>query len=590
MSASENFFQIFDNFKKIQFTEKLQSELKTLKDLLYKTQTNIFEIDDILTSANEIFKNNKFDNKSLTELIEKIIKNVVIKKNPEIPIQVKAKFINNQEFQTSNSVGIALLGGGEAAQVWSVAVYSMLFNLGILDNKYIDSISNVSGACWGGPVACYDKFDNKLNKLPIYSQRELFTEYLEPQNIIYTDLINKKPFYQLLNNASNPLKILTFINNFIKNIFDPNVPYNLVVSNSFSQDTLEQFNMFSTKSLVLNTVEDYYQLDPALIEKVSEIYILKENMPDIGCMTAGYVPVKTGLAFDDYTFFPMAMNSKTAGVIANQAIISGNAFDSFEIGGTITNYACGGIIKSTDEKKNAIIELSSVYQLMSINQMVGNSSSAVLQVFNNIEIFDIFAHTLYLSSEKTNPSQEIFNNDLAVNYDESGITYLLSQKTKHIICYISCGDKIIINDNDPYHPNNKIPKSILDIFSITQYDLVVNLKPELNRDDYPDTILGISNSPNGIYRRKYITVANDIDGIEEYEVEITWVYFNVTEWKSLLNPISKFFLDLGAPNWPYLNNIIEKTSLFPLQSNAYFYYISWQFLTFIYPYILSIKK
>jgi hypothetical protein len=111
--------------------------------------------------------------------------------------------------------------------------------------------------------------------------------------------------------------------------------------------------------------------------------------------------------------------------------------------------------------------------------------------------------------------QQIYNNDLGVNYDDTGITYLLSKKTKHAIVYISCGNILKVVNNDPFNPESEIAKPLKQIFIPTPEFELLNKQPQLNPADYPDTVLGIYNSPNGIYRRKYTTVSNDIEGIEE---------------------------------------------------------------------------
>jgi hypothetical protein len=519
-----------------------------------------------------------------------------IRKEPNIPIQVKAKWYENVDDDTRNSLGIAVLGGGEASQCWSIALYNALFNFGMLNKKYVDTIGNISGACWGGPTACYDKYLPDGTKVTPNTLESLFTPYLEPEQITLNDLLLKKSSKQLISNGSDPLKPLAILIAFIRNFIDPSVPWDLVYPDSYSLQCQEQFNMYSTKSILLKNMAEFRRLqqeEPELLEKLEFVYVLRNNFPECVCMTGGYVPGTYGYTNDQYTYFPVAMTSETDGVVAKRAILSGHNFETFEIGGSITNYASGGYLTSLDkpESKEIIVEMKSVYHLMSLNQMVGNGSAAGIDFFNNNAQYNILAHRLFLNSEKTVPNIIYNTYDLGINYDLSGISYFLSKKTKHIIVYVTCGEKMNVINQDPQNPNNYIPYVLLDIFSKTNIDPEIqNKEPMLQLKDYDETVLGIFNSPTGVFVKKYITPSSAINGIEPYEVEIMWVYPRPQEWLEKLNPIVRFFLTFGVPKWPFTASFVERVMIFPIQANAYLYYLNYQFKNHIADYIKKVKE
>lgn len=594
--SSENFFQIFDQFDTDILKQKYLSELNRLKQVLQKSNIDFIAYQEILQAANEIFIDGKFDFDKLQKLIFRIATLVAknVQKNEFVPIEIKAKWSDNVNYQNTNSVGISVLGGGVAAQCFGIAIISSLHELGLFDKKYVQAISHASGACWGSPIAFYDRYNVKGDLIQFSDINKLITQYIEPEKIKYNDLIFKKSDDQLLSTASNPIVLFTIFVDFIRNIYDPNVPLDLVISNAFSQNALEKFNMYSTESILINSKQQYINIlenDPDLIKNIKDVFIKKENLPEAFCMTGGYVPGTSGFTETEYTYFPMAMDSNTDGVLAKEAILQGNNFESFEIGGGITNYASGGkLLKVFDEKeKEILVQMKSKYHLMSINQYIGNATAAVQNYFNNNSFAEIFAHRILLNSEKTVPNVLYNSYDEAYNYDLAGISTLLSRKIKNIVCFVSCGQVLNVIDNDPNNLNNSIPYTLLDIFAKFEFDPIkVQIKqPLLKKEDYERTVLGIWNSKNGIYRDKYITPDSPINGIESYEVDIMWVYLNVTEWLEKLDPVSKFILQMGKPTWPYTKNIYERSTLFPLEANAYFYWVSYMMHNYVKDFILE---
>jgi hypothetical protein len=596
MSLEENFFKIFDEFKQGQINTQLQDLIPKLKNILKNQNLDLFTYDKIFSLVSSLKNINPnqvggIESTQFVTVIQEILNNVVLRKNPNVPIQIKANWYDNIPEQNPNSLGICILGGGEAAQVWSVAVYNILFNLGMLDKKFVDAIVNISGAAWGGPISCYERYSvDGQNQTP-FQLFELFTKYLEPEEITLNDLLYAKSKKELINNASNPLRPLSLGISFLETIFDPNVPNDLVISDGYSKNCLEQFGMYSTKSIMVKDKKDLQNVDPKIFELIDTIYVLRENFPECICMTGSYVPVVSGLQSSEYTYFPLAMTSETDGVVTKHAVVSGDNFDSFEIGGAISNYASGGQLLENYGNKNILVEMKSVYHMMSLNQMIGNASSAGINEFNNVPILNIFSHKILLNSEKTVPNQLTFTYDIGINYDLAGISYLLSKKYKHIICYVTCGEQLIVFDNNANDPRNVVPFVLLDIFARTDIDSgIYNKSPMLRLEDYDETILGIYNSPNGIFRKKYITPLSEINGIEPYEVEITFVYLKVNEWLNKLDPVCKFFLTLGIPRWPFTNNIFERVTIFPIQANAYLYYLGYQFKEFLADYIKKIRQ
>lgn len=179
MDTSENFYRVFDSFTNTKVEQEYIEKIGILKKTLAGLNLDYFTYDKVMTFVASL-KNLKIKNSApvdpsqatnkasststddhvskegspqqedappgLQEILVLLYKTLIkrIRKEHNIPIQIKAKWYENVDDNTRNSLGIAVLGGGEASQCWSIALYNALFNFGMLNKKYVDTIRNIS--------------------------------------------------------------------------------------------------------------------------------------------------------------------------------------------------------------------------------------------------------------------------------------------------------------------------------------------------------------------------------------------------------------------------------------------------------------
>ncbi len=340
-----------------------------------KTQPELL---DIINFAEKEFVEQKSPLSDILEILFYILVSIVFQKKND-PFTIQTKWTTNQELRekcVKKTVGIGFCGGSQAAQAIATGILSGLNARGLLSKIYIDYLFFVSGATWSGCPLAYEKYALDGSKISNTTLDSLLLPYIPPEQLRITDLLFQKPSNFLISSASNTFFILTFLRNFLLNLLDPEVPFELVLSNAFAQGPLEQFNLYSTKSILQKNkqqIDEVLNNNPIIKEKIDSYFLLRDNFPETYTSIAGVYPPKP--ANDQYTFFQLTMNSESYGTIANDAIITDplDTDDELRIGQRIENYGFGSQFKSVIDADKKIIEceVKSPALLASLNQMVG---------------------------------------------------------------------------------------------------------------------------------------------------------------------------------------------------------------------------
>lgn len=425
----------------------------------------------------------------------------------------------------------------------------------------------------------------------------LFTKYVPPENLTAVDLIQKKDKRRLIHNASNTLYGVTLLKNFLKNLLDPDVPYKFVLSNTFAQDPLDQYNLFSRESILQNNISqisDAFSKNKDLENKVDSFYLLRQDFPDTFCTTMGSFSNVPGQK--KYEYFQLNMNSESYGALADRYKISADVAGKTQnlvIGQRIQNYAFGSnfVRKSgryTEKSKRIVVSVDGPQYLASLNQMVGLASCAFATAFNfnDNKLLNILNTEYVLNSQVTTESKSIFNNNQdkcftsdGGQYDNSGQLSLFQLRCKHIFSIISAGEVIVYDPENP--ENNRFPKQLKDPFALSTGTERRNISPVLDPEEFIPTVQGILLSPIGVFTKSYKTLESKVNGsvLPSYKVNITWIYLNIDVWRSKLKPSVRALVD-RVPNFPFNPSIKQRVNLLPLTANAYNYSMS--FITFEY--------
>jgi hypothetical protein len=552
-----------------------------------------FVINNADKSTTDKFNFNFID---FIEILIYLLFTIAFPKNKTQPFNVKTKWVDNKKNEkkcVKTTVGFSFGGGGHAAQAISAGLLSGLNARNLLNDRAIDYLIYVSGSAWtGGPLG-YQRFGVDGREISAASLDSLLLPYIAPENLKITDLLVKKPKNYIINNASDTIYVLRLLNNFLKNLLDPDVPFQFVLSNTFAMPSLEQFNLYSTKSILQKDRQELYETftvlkNEEIRKKIDSVYLLRPDFPDTYTTIMGSWPQVSGNG--EYNYFNLNMNSNSYGAIARDAYVENpkDANEKIHIGERISNYAFGSkLIEVIDSKEKIILsEVNGVQSLASLNQMVGLASCAFAPFFNfsNNSTLNLLNTRYNINSEITNPNQKAFLSD-GGQYDNSGILSLVALRTQHIFAVISAGERILPAEG-------KYPKQLTDPFALSKGSEKRNLSAVLNPNDFDATVAGILASESGVFTKKYSTLESEINGsvIPSYEVSITWIYIDISTWQSnIKNPVLKRLVDF-IPSFPFNNSIFQRINLLPVTANAYNYYMAYIAYNYLAPILSSIDR
>ena len=321
----------------------------------------------------------------------------------------------------------------------------------------------------------------------------------------------------------------------------------------------------------LTSYKEAIRTNPIIENNIDSYLLPRPNFHKTISSIMGIYPASLEKSIS-YNYFQIEFSPETYGVLAKKAVVSNpnNNKDNINIGGTITNYAFGSSFI-----KEILTRVKSKYFLGSINQMCGIVSLAVGGAILQIPVLNLLTYWQELNSEVSRPGHTILLAD-GGQYDDGGTTVLLSKKIKNFFILISAGE--ILNPSE-----GKYPKELTDPFGKNSSKQQRNSEPVLYPNEFELTALSIYESPTGIYTKKYLTLEAPINGVTLYKV-------NINLWIKELNPIPKEIVPLIPliPNFPY--NIIQSTSLLPIQANCYLYSMQYITANYIGPLVRRIKR
>jgi hypothetical protein len=545
------------------------SEFPTFYTFLSTNPTLEQIIEFIQTSPEVNFEN-------IIEIFIYINKSVLIQRRNGVPLIIDTKWVENESIVEKcydERIGFCFGGGGQAAQAIATGLITGLYDAGVLSKDYIDYMCFVSGSVWCGVPLSFEKYSTTGQKVSDNFLDTLLTTYIPPENLKIDDLLFQKDEKKIINNAGQfilfTLKLLLY---FLQNLFDPEVPLKFVLSNTFGQGQLEQFGLYSTKSILQKTqadVDRVFGVNPVIKENIDSYFLLRPNFPEVITTINGAYPNISGNG--SYNFFQLNMNSLSYGAIANDATVSdpNDGSNTIHIGQRIENFAFGNEVVNTLAYPNIQCEVPSASYLASINQMTGLAADAfALPVNSSANPFINFLKSEYIVNSYLNVSnQKAFLSD-GGQYDNSGDLSLLSNKiATRIFSVISAGE-VIDKVNGIY------PKQLTDPFALTTGTAKRNLEAVLNPADFDSTVDGILSSPDGVFTKTYTTLSSVINGSEPYEVTITWIYINIEQWYNRLSNNVKLFVNF-IPSFPFNGSIINRVNLLPATANAYNYFFAY---------------